>query len=114
MIKIKRIYETASEDDGYRIFIDRLWARGISKGDAKIDLWFKEIAPTPALRKWFNHEAEKWDEFRKRYKEELMANEYFLKQIKELESKHHTITLLYAAKDTEHSHAKVLEAVLKE
>lgn len=114
MIKIKRIYEEAAQSDGYRILIDRLWPRGVSKEKAKIDLWLKEIAPTTELRKWFNHEPEKWEEFQKRYKKELSQNKDLIKQLNSLEKEHKTITLLYAAKDSEHANAKVLLKVLKE
>jgi uncharacterized protein YeaO (DUF488 family) len=67
MIKIKRVYEAAAEDDGFRILVDRLWPRGISKEKAKIDLWLKEVAPSNELRKWFAHDPEKWGEFKKKY-----------------------------------------------
>ena len=67
MIKIKRVYEAAAEDDGFRILVDRLWPRGISKEKAKIDLWLKEVAPSDELRKWFAHDSEKWGEFKKKY-----------------------------------------------
>lgn len=70
-LKIKRIYEKPQKEDGVRILVDRLWPRGLGKEDAQIDLWLKEIAPSDGLRKWFNHEPEKWDEFKRRYLEEL-------------------------------------------
>lgn len=71
MIQIKRVYEELGDDDGHRILIDRLWPRGISKENAHIDLWLKEIAPSTELRKWFNHDPEKWEEFKKLYRDEL-------------------------------------------
>lgn len=114
MIRIKRVYEELGDDDGHRILIDRLWPRGISKENAHIDLWLKEIAPSTELRKWFNHDPEKWEEFKKLYRDELSEKKEMMNQIKELEQKHETVTLLYSAKDTEHANAKVLLEVLEE
>lgn len=108
MIKLKRIYESWSESDGYRILVDRLWPRGFSKESARIDVWMKEIAPSAELRKWFCHDAEKWDEFKEHYAKELAGNRRMLIEIKELEKEHKTVTLLYASKDTEHNQAQVL------
>lgn len=113
MITIKRIYESSGNDDGYRILVDRLWPRGLSKESAHIDVWMKEIAPSADLRKWFNHEAEKWDEFIKRYTKELTDNKQLLLDIKKLEKEYKTVTLLYGAKDTEHNQAQVLLKVLE-
>ncbi len=112
MIKSKRTYDDASDDDGYRILIDRLWPRGLSKEKAQIDLWLKEIAPSTELRKWYNHDVDKWEEFEKRYKNELKSKEDLIKQMKELEKEHKTITLLFSAKDTKHANANVLIEVL--
>ena len=107
-IKIKRVYEKPSEEDGTRILVDRLWPRGLTKQKAGIGLWLKEIAPSAELRKWFAHDPEKWTEFRKRYKEELKNNtqqiEIFKKQLK-----NGTVTLVYAAKDEKHNEALVLK-----
>lgn len=114
MIRIKRVYEELGDDDGHRILIDRLWPRGISKENAHIDLWLKEIAPSTELRKWFNHDPEKWEEFKKLYRDELSEKKEMINQIKELEQKHETVTLLFSAKDTEHANAKVLLEVLEE
>ena len=113
MIKIKRIYENPMETDGFRILIDRLWPRGISKEKAKIGLWLKEIAPSDELRKWFSHDPEKWTDFKKKYKLELANNLESLKIIKEIIKKEKTITFLYAAKDEEHNNAIVLKEFLK-
>src|SRR5690554_4594107 len=113
-IGLKRIYNDYSEEDGYRILLDRLWPRGISKENAHIDLWLKEIAPSTELRKWFNHDPEKWEEFKKLYRDELSEKKEMINQIKELEQKHETVTLLFSAKDTEHANAKVLLEVLEE
>lgn len=113
MIKSKRTYDAASDDDGYRILIDRLWPRGLSKEKAHIDLWLKDIAPSTELRKWYDHDVDKWSEFEKRYKAELKSKRELIDQIKELEKEHKTITLLYSAKDTEHANANVLIEILK-
>lgn len=108
MIRIKRIYDQLGDDDGYRILIDRLWPRGISKENAHVDLWLKEIAPSTELRKWFQHDPAKWEEFGGRYRKELSGEKEQLNRIKELEKKHKQVTLLYAGKDEAHTHALVL------
>ena len=113
MLQTKRIYESFSNNDGYRILVDRLWPRGISKENAHIDVWMKEIAPSANLRKWFCHDAEKWDEFTQLYTQELTDNKQLLLDIKKLEKEHKTVTLLYGAKDTEHNQAQVLLKVLE-
>ncbi len=113
MIRIKRIYEDLGDDDGYRILIDRLWPRGESKENAHIDLWLKEIAPSTELREWFQHDPAKWKEFGERYRKELSNNKDDLLQIKKLEKEHGNVTLLFAGKDTEHTHALVLLDILK-
>ncbi len=111
MIQIKRVYDKPGKDDGRRILVDRLWPRGVKKEDAKIDGWMKEIAPGDELRKWFSHDPGKWLEFKKRYKEELKGKPELVKQLR-LESKRGKVTLLYAAKDTEHNNAAVLKEIL--
>ncbi len=108
MIKIKRTYDMADDNDGYRILVDRLWPRGISKEKAKIDLWLKEIAPSTELRKWYNHDTNKWEEFSNKYIEELKSKENLINHIRNLEKDHQTITLLYSAKDSEHANINVL------
>ncbi len=114
MIKSKRTYEPLGDDDGYRILIDRLWPRGLSKENSHIDLWIKDIAPSTELRKWYDHDIDKWEEFEKKYRAELKSKTEFIKQILELEKEHKTITLLFSAKDTEHANANVLIQILKE
>lgn len=111
-IQIKRIYEPRSESDGMRILVDRLWPRGIKKEAAHLDEWMKDIAPSTQLRKWFNHDASKWQEFQLKYMHELQHNpmaEHLLKP-----GTHRTITLLYAAHDEEHNHALVLQHFIME
>ena len=114
MIKIKRIYEDYSDTDGYRILIDRLWPRGISKERAKIDLWIKEIAPSNDLRKWYSHNSEKAKKFQKKYTIELSGNADSLIEVKKIIKDQKTITLLYTSKDSKPIHAIVLKQALKE
>jgi uncharacterized protein YeaO (DUF488 family) len=113
MIQIKRVYEEPAKDDGYRILVDRLWPRGLTKERANVDLWMKEIAPSDALRKWFGHEAEKWPQFVKRYRSELTRKKDLLKEVKQLEREHGTVTLLYGRKDEKQNQAVLIAAALK-
>jgi uncharacterized protein YeaO (DUF488 family) len=108
MILIKRVYEDKSEEDGYRVLVDRLWPRGLSKEKAGIDLWMKEIGPSDELRKWFNHDPVKWEEFKSKYNEELKDKKDLLAELKNLESKHSKLTLLYGARDEQHNQAVVI------
>lgn len=110
-IKIKRIYEDSSEDDGYRVLVDRLWPRGVSKEDAKIDEWNKDLAPSTNLRKWFDHKAERFDEFSTRYRKELLMKEDELDKLRDV-ARSETITLLYGAKDPKLNQAIVLQELL--
>ena len=113
MFKIKRIYDESSKDDGYRILVDRLWPRGVSKSRAKIDLWLKEVTPADKLRKWYSHDPKKWPDFQRMYKNELKDRLGALDLIKQIEKEKKTVTLVYAAKDTKHTHALVLLEILK-
>ena len=112
-ILTKRIYEAAADSDGYRILVDRLWPRGISKNEAHLDDWIKEVAPTDRLRKWFDHDPEKFDGFEKKYREELKDKVEIIEKIRR-KAADKTVTLLYGAKDTEHNQAIVLQKVLME
>ena len=112
MIALKRIYEKYKKDDGFRILVDRLWPRGVSKNKAHIDLWLKEIGPSNELRKWFNHAEAKWSEFKKEYKKELKQKRKLLNMIKVLHKKHKKITLLYGAKDENHNQVIVIKEIL--
>ena len=109
---IKRVYDAPSADDGERILVDRLWPRGISKEKARIDYWLKEIAPSTELRKWFNHEHEKWEEFKQKYFEELNSNPEAVKEILELSGKK-TVTILYSAKEERFNNAVALREYLE-
>ena len=111
-IAIKRIYEPFSKTDGYRILVDRLWPRGIKKEDAHVDLWLKEVAPSTALRKWFNHEPEKWKSFLTKYKAELKDSAAH-GELVALLKQHKTVTLLYSAKDEQHNQAVALREFLE-
>jgi uncharacterized protein YeaO (DUF488 family) len=111
-VKIKRIYEPHSKDDGYRLLIDRLWPRGIKKENSHIDKWLKEIAPSTELRKEFNHMVDKWEQFKAAYHTEL-KNSPAVGELLEDVKKHKTVTLLFAAKDEEHNHALVLQDFIK-
>jgi len=113
MIKTKRAYEKPTSDDGYRILVDRLWPRGVTKNKAKIDLWLKQVSPSNELRKWFSHDLEKWDEFKKRYHSELKSEHASLQKIKQIEKENKIITLVYAAKDNKHNNAIILVDELK-
>ena len=112
MIQIKRIYEECSESDGYRILIDRLWPRGITKERAKIDLWSKDIAPSHDLRKWYLQNLEKVKQFKKKYIIELGSKPDSVNKIREKIQGKKNITLLYAAKEPDPIHAKVLQEIL--
>jgi uncharacterized protein YeaO (DUF488 family) len=110
-VKIKRIYDPVSKDDGRRILIDRLWPRGIKKEEAEIDEWLKEIAPSDELRRWFGHDPSKWQEFRKRYMKELKEKTDILERLRK-EANKGRLTLLFTARDKEHCNAVVLQEVL--
>lgn len=113
MIKLKRIYEPSDKKtDGFRILVDRLWPRGISKERAELDLWLKDIGPSTELRQWFGHEPIKWTGFKKKYKTELKSKKSDLETIVELSKKHNNVTLLYGAKDETHNEAVVIAEVL--
>ena len=112
-MKIKRAYAPAEESDGYRILVDRLWPRGISKEKAQIDLWLKSVAPSNELRKWFGHDPEKFPEFEQRYRVEL-AGSGALDELRAVLREHPDATLLFAAHDEEHNNAVVLKELLAE
>lgn len=112
-IKIKRAYDSPSADDDYRLLVDRLWPRGVSKEAAKLDEWDKEIAPSTELRKWYNHEEERFEEFAMRYRKELESKIDDLKRIKSITAKQ-DLCLVFSAKIPELSQAQVLLEVLNE
>lgn len=110
-IQVKRIYEASHAQDGFRILVDRLWPRGIKKEQAKIGLWLKEISPSDSLRKWFNHEPEKWEEFKQRYFKELDQKQDLVEQLT-LHAKKSNVTILFSAKDEAHNNAVALREYL--
>src|SRR5262249_16007045 len=110
-ITVKRVYEPFAKSDGYRILVDRLWPRGISKEEAHVDVWLKEVAPSTELRNWFQHEPENWKAFIPKYKAELKGSEA-LKELKARVKEHKQVTLLFGAKDEEHNQAVVLKQLL--
>jgi uncharacterized protein YeaO (DUF488 family) len=112
MIQVRRAYEPADPADGFRVLIDRIWPRGLKKEQAAIDLWLKDVAPSTELRKWFGHDPAKWDEFRKRYAEELDRNPDAVRLLEE-RGRRGTITLVFAARDAEHSNAVALKGYLE-
>jgi uncharacterized protein YeaO (DUF488 family) len=110
-VDIKRVYEKPEKSDGYRILVDRVWPRGMTKEKAAIDLWLKEIAPSTALRKWFGHDPEKWEAFSTRYTAELKANKEVLSGLIQ-RVKDKKTTLIYSAKDEDHNQAVVIQHLL--
>jgi uncharacterized protein YeaO (DUF488 family) len=113
MIILKRAYEKASKADGYRILVDRLWPRGMSKEKEHLDLWLKDIAPSTALRKEFGHDPEKWNFFKKEYAKELNDKKELIAQIKDLKKKYKTITFVYGAKDERYNNAVALKEIIE-
>jgi uncharacterized protein YeaO (DUF488 family) len=113
MVRVKRVYEKADKQDGWRVLVDRLWPRGVKKEAAHADVWMKEVAPSDALRKWFGHEPAKWVEFQRTYRAELAQKKELLVELRKMAQDHGTLTLLFGAKDQEHNQAVVLAQVLK-
>jgi len=112
-IALKRAYDEPSASDGTRVLVERLWPRGVSKEHAHINLWLKDVAPSNGLRKWFNHDPQKFQEFRRRYENELksQASQEALTRLREI-AKERQLTLIFAARDTEHSSAVILKDLL--
>ena len=112
-IHLKRAYEPADANDGYRVLVDRLWPRGVSKKNARLDEWARELAPSAELRKWFGHDPARFAEFRRRYREELAAQGDRIAELRR-RAREGTLTLVYAARDSEHNDAVVLAELLRE
>jgi len=110
-IKLKRVYEAPSKSDGKRVLVERLWPRGVKTEDARLHAWMKDVAPSPALRKWYAHAPEKWTEFQRRYRTELAANEETLARLRALCSAG-PVTFVYASKDDKRCSAAVLQDFL--
>ncbi len=113
MIAIKRVYAEPSEADGFRVLVDRLWPRGISKERAKLDLWMKDIAPTTELRKWFGHDLARWPGFVDKYLQELKTKSEMLAFLAE-KGQQGNLTLIFAGRDEEHNEAVVLQSLLRQ
>ncbi|MGM8211476.1 DUF488 domain-containing protein [Virgibacillus sp. W0430] len=114
-VQTKRIYESYDKKDGVRVLVDRVWPRGVAKDEAKLDYWLKEIGPTNELRKWFDHDPDKYDTFKRKYKEELKTGgqKEALDELKSITKKHKkNVTLLFAAKDEKNNQAKVLKEII--
>lgn len=110
-IRLKRAYDAPAKDDGKRILVDRLWPRGVKKEKAALDQWLKDIAPSNELRQWFNHDPARWAEFQRRYASELKKHADLVDVLRQL-AREGTVTLIYAARDTEHNEAVVLRQIL--
>jgi uncharacterized protein YeaO (DUF488 family) len=113
VIRLKRAYDRPAADDGYRVLIDRLWPRGRKREELSIDAWLKDLAPSNELRKWFNHAPARWDGFQERYREELEPRREALRELAR-RAEAVTVTLVFGAKDVEHSNAAALKAILEE
>lgn len=111
-IRLKRAYEEPSGDDGARVLVERLWPRGVRKDDAALDAWLKEVSPSPELRRWYAHDTDRWDEFRRRYLEELEERTDAVQELLAL-AREGTLTLVLASKDVERSSAAVLKDYLE-
>ena len=112
-VQLKRAYETPSPSDGYRVLIDRIWPRGISREKARLQEWARELAPSTELRKWFGHDPARFKEFRRRYSRELHAQEPKVRELRR-RAREGTLTLVYGARDTEHNDAVVLAEILRQ
>ena len=111
-VRLKRAYEARAASDGYRVLIDRIWPRGITRERAHLDEWARELAPSRELRQWFGHDPARFDEFRRRYTDELKQQEAKVQELRE-RARRRTLTLVYAARDTEHNDAVVLAEILR-
>lgn len=111
-VRLKRVYETPARDDGTRILVERLWPRGLTKERAEVDVWMKDVAPSPELRKWFGHDPAKWREFQSRYRKELRERKDAVKSLAD-RCAGGRVTLVYAAHDEQHNAAVVLKSVLE-
>lgn len=111
-VRLKRVYEPPSEQDGFRILVERLWPRGVSKERAALDLWLKDAAPSPELRTWFDHDPSRWDQFRERYWAELRSKEEVIALLRQYIQEKGTVTFVYAARDEKHNSAVALKEFL--
>lgn len=112
-IKLKRVYLPAARTDGYRILVDRVWPRGVTKAKARVDEWLRDVAPSDALRKWFGHDRDRWPEFKRRYLKEIGANRAATQKLVDTIKAHPNFTILFGAHDEECNQAVVLCIYLK-
>jgi len=112
-VRVKRVYDVPSPEDGVRVLVDRLWPRGLKRESSKIDLWLKDVAPSETLRRWFGHDPSRWTQFQRRYRAELVTNTEPVAVLRELIKTGKPLTLLYAAKDIERNNAIVLRDFLR-
>jgi uncharacterized protein YeaO (DUF488 family) len=112
MIQVKRVYERAAPEDGIRVLVDRIWPRGVTKQEARLDMWLKEIAPSTALRKWFAHDPAKWIDFKKRYAQELDSHREILAELA-AKAKRSAVTLLFGSKEERYNNAAALKEYLE-
>jgi uncharacterized protein YeaO (DUF488 family) len=110
-IRLKRAYEEPSAEDGLRVLVERLWPRGLSKERAAIDLWAKDVAPSPELRRWYSHDVAKWEEFKKLYRAELRQNKDAIEELRQ-KCGRASVTFVYAARDPDHNSALLLKDYL--
>jgi len=113
-LHVKRVYDEPAEEDGTRVLVDRLWPRGLTKQDARIDLWCKELAPSDALRRWYDHDPERFDQFADKYRDELAGASEAIERLRASMDLRRRITLLTATKDLRHGHAGVLRSHLED
>ncbi len=112
MIHVKRVYDAQSAEDGFRILVDRLWPRGLTKESAGVDLWMKEVAPSTDLRKWFHADPSAWKAFRQKYAKEVALKPDLIAAIRKLITEHRVVTFLYASRDVAHNHAEILKELV--
>jgi uncharacterized protein YeaO (DUF488 family) len=112
MIKLKRVYEAPSPGDGFRVLVERLWPRGLTRERVSVDLWLKDVAPSPELRKWFAHDPARWEQFQEHYLQELRGKQDAMQLLRQ-KANEGTVTLVYAARDEEHNGALVLARFLR-
>lgn len=110
-VRIKRVYDDPAKADGHRVLVDRVWPRGLSKADAAVDEWLKEVGPSSDLRRWFGHDPARFEEFAERYRAELDGSDAFAR-LRAVRAEHRAVTLVYSARDTEHNQAVVLRDLL--
>ena len=113
IIRLKRVYEPPAPDDGFRVLVERLWPRGLSKERARVDLWVKDAGASPELRTWFGHDPARWEEFHRRYFDEIRHRSEVLHQLRDVLQSHDVVTFLFSAHDEKHNNAVALREFLE-